>query len=92
MNRRRDADTDRESTDRPRKGAARGGAGGRGGATFTEGPVLGHILRLASFMALGSVSMNVARLAEAIYLGVIGTEALAALGFAFPITMTLFAR
>ncbi|MCZ6870939.1 MAG: MATE family efflux transporter [Gammaproteobacteria bacterium] len=91
MNRRRDADTDRESTDRPRKGAARGGAGGRGGATFTEGPVLGHILRLAAFMALGSVSMNVARLAEAIYLGVIGTEALAALGFAFPITMTLFA-
>ena len=80
MNQRQSADTRSEST-----------SAARGGATFTEGPVLGHILRLASFMALGSVSMNLARLAEAVYLGVIGTEALAALGFAFPITMTLFA-
>lgn len=63
----------------------------RGGASFTEGPVLGHLMRLASFMVLGSVSMNLARLAEAAYLGQVGTEALAALGFAFPITMTLFA-
>jgi len=35
--------------------------------------------------------MNFARLVEAVYLGLIGTEALAALGFAFPVTITLFA-
>ena len=42
-------------------------------------------------MALGSVSMIGARMAEAAYLGILGTEALAAMGFAFPITMFLFA-
>ncbi len=42
-------------------------------------------------MAMGSLSMNFARLAEAIYLGFVGTEALAAMGFAFPITIFLFA-
>jgi putative MATE family efflux protein len=40
---------------------------------------------------MGSLSMNFARLVEAVYLGLIGTEALAALGFAFPVTITLFA-
>jgi putative MATE family efflux protein len=40
---------------------------------------------------MGSLSMNFARLVEAVYLGWIGTEALAALGFAFPVTITLFA-
>ena len=42
-------------------------------------------------MTLGSLSMNLARLAEAAYLGIVGTEALAAMGFAFPITIFLFA-
>ena len=42
-------------------------------------------------MAMGSLSMNLARFAEAFYLGLVGTEALAALGFAFPITIFLFA-
>ena len=32
-----------------------------------------------------------ARMAEAAYLGILGTEALAAMGFAFPISMFLFA-
>ncbi len=35
--------------------------------------------------------MNVAQLAEAVYLGMLGTEFLAAMGFAFPLTITLFA-
>ena len=60
-------------------------------AGFTEGSVGRHLVRLGSFMALGSLSMNVARLAEAAYLGFVGTEALAAMGFAFPITIFLFA-
>ncbi len=61
------------------------------GATFTEGSVGRHLLRLGSFITMGSLSMNFARLVEAVYLGWIGTEALAALGFAFPVTITLFA-
>ena len=61
----------------------------RGG--FTRGPVGKHLVRLCSFMAMGTVTMNIAQLAEAIYLGIVGTEALAAMGFAFPITITLFA-
>ena len=42
-------------------------------------------------MTLGTLTMNVAQLAEAVYLGMLGTEALAAMGFAFPLTITLFA-
>ena len=61
------------------------------GATFTEGSVGRHLLRLGSLITMGSLSMNFARLVEAVYLGLIGTEALAALGFAFPVTITLFA-
>lgn len=60
-------------------------------ATFTTGNVGRHLIRLGSFITIGSVSMNLARLAEVLYLGWLGTEALAALGFAFPITITLFA-
>ena len=60
-------------------------------ATFTTGNVARHLIRLGSFITIGSLSMNLARLAEVLYLGWLGTEALAALGFAFPITITLFA-
>ena len=42
-------------------------------------------------MAMGSLSMNVAQVAEVVFLGRLGTEALAALGYAFPITITLYA-
>ena len=58
---------------------------------FTTGPVGRHLIRLGSFMAMGTLTMNVAQIAEAIYLGILGTEALAAMGFAFPLTITLFA-
>ena len=58
---------------------------------FTTGPVGRHLVRLGSFMAMGTLTMNVAQIAEAIYLGILGTEALAAMGFAFPLTITLFA-
>lgn len=60
-------------------------------SNFIDGSVRKHLLRLGSFMAMGSISLNVAQLAEAVYLGIVGTEALAAMGFAFPITITLFA-
>lgn len=58
---------------------------------FTDGSVGRHLLRLGSYMALGSVAMNASMFAEAIYLGVLGTQALAAMGVAFPVTITLFA-
>ena len=45
---------------------------------FTGGKVGRHLIRLGSFMAMGTITMNVAMLAEAIYLGILGTEALAA--------------
>ena len=60
-------------------------------STFTEGGIGRHLLKLGSFMALGTVTINIAQIAEVIFLGVLGTEALAAIGFAFPITITLFA-
>ena len=69
---------------------ARDTASRRRGA-FTGGGVGSHLLRLGSFMAMGSLSMNVAQVAEVVFLGRLGTEALAALGYAFPITITLYA-
>ena len=67
------------------------GRGGEGSRSFTEGPVGRHLLRLGSYMAMGSVSMNASMFAEAFYLGLIGTQALAAMGVAFPVMITLFA-
>lgn len=61
------------------------------GGGFTDGDVGRHLLRLGAFMAMGTLTMNVAQLAEAVYLGMLGTQALAAMGFAFPLTITLFA-
>ena len=75
-------DADARTTGRKRDAALRG---------FTEGPVARHLIRLGSFMAMGSLSMNLSMFAEAIYLGMIGTQALAAMGVAFPVTITLFA-
>ena len=75
-------DADARKSGRQRDAALRG---------FTEGPVARHLIRLGSFMAMGSLSMNLSMFAEAIYLGMIGTQALAAMGVAFPVTITLFA-
>jgi len=49
-----------------------------------------HLFRLGFFMGLGSVSMLAAQLAETYFLSWIGTGALAALGYAFPVTITLY--
>ena len=59
----------------------------RGG--FTEGPVHWHIVKLSAFMSLGYMSWVVASMAEAIYLGILGTATLAALGFTMPVTMVM---
>lgn len=69
-------------------GVARGSAAPRG---FTQGGVARHLVRLGSYMAMGSVSLNASMFAEAFYLGLLGTQSLAAMGVAFPVTITLFA-
>lgn len=67
-----------------------GGQGPRGpAANFTEGPVHRHLLRLAGFQFMGFAAMTVAQLIEAVYLGVLGTDELAAVSFTFPVVMLL---
>ncbi|XOV87709.1 MAG: MATE family efflux transporter [Pseudomonadota bacterium] len=67
---------------RPMPGAARG-------ANFTEGPVHRHLIRLAGFMFMGFSAMTISQLIETIYLGVLGTDELAAVSFTFPVVMVL---
>lgn len=83
-----DSDTDVSRAESPGSSGSRSVSAFSG---FTEGPVSRHLIRLGSYMAMGTLTMNVAQLAEAAYLGILGTEALAAMGFAFPLTITLFA-
>ena len=56
-------------------------------AGFTKGPMSRHVLRLSGFMVMGFLAMTVAHLIEAIYLGMVGRNELAAVAFTFPIVM-----
>lgn len=56
---------------------------------FTKGDVRRHLVRLSGFMLMGLLSVMGANLMEAIYLGIVGTPELAAIGFAFPVVMGL---
>ncbi|MCB1693728.1 MAG: hypothetical protein KDI19_13250, partial [Pseudomonadales bacterium] len=56
---------------------------------LTEGSVASHLVRLTGFMLMGFVSVMGANLMETVYLGLVGTNDLAGLGFTFPIVMTL---
>ena len=58
-------------------------------ATFIEGDLPRHVWRLSGFMILGFLTMTAAHLVEAVYLGFIGSHALAAVTFAFPVIMAL---
>ncbi len=57
------------------------------GASFTEGNLSRHVLRLSGFMVLGFLSMTLTGFVEAVYLGMVGTAALAAVTFALPVIM-----
>ena len=48
-----------------------------------------HLVRLTSFMLLGLVAVMAANLVESIYIGLLGTVELAALGFTFPLVMLM---
>ena len=39
--------------------------------TFTKGGVGKHLLKLGSFMAMGTITINIAQIAEAIFLSLI---------------------
>ena len=68
--------------------------GGRGGAAargrdLTEGTVRGHLARLGLPMTLGIVGVLSISLVDAYYLGKLGTNAQAAIAYAFGVTFTL---
>jgi Na+-driven multidrug efflux pump len=46
-------------------------------------------LNLTGFMVMGFLAMNIARLAEAAFVGLLGTAELAAIAYNFPIVMGL---
>ncbi|RPG55674.1 MAG: MATE family efflux transporter [Gammaproteobacteria bacterium TMED182] len=56
---------------------------------MTEGTVSSHLVRLTGFMLFGFVAVMGANLMESLYIGRVGTLELAALGFTFPLVMTL---
>lgn len=58
-------------------------------ASFTEGDLSRHAIRLSGFMILGFLAMTLAQFVEAVYLGLVGTAALAAVTFTFPAVMAL---
>lgn len=64
-------------------------AGGGQRGNYTEGPVEAHVRRLSAFMMLGFLAMTLAQFIEAIYLGSVGTDELAAVAFTFPLTLGL---
>jgi putative MATE family efflux protein len=69
-------------------GAAAGSAGGTR-ANYTDGPVEAHVRRLSLFMMLGFLAMTLAQFIEALYLGRVGSDELAAVAFTFPLTLAL---
>ena len=56
---------------------------------LTEGPVRGHLARLGLPMVLGIVGVLSISLADAYFLGRLGTDELAAISYTFPVVLTL---
>lgn len=56
---------------------------------FTQGPVHRHLIKLTGYMVLGLVSVMAASLMEIAYIGRVGTDELAAIGFTFPMVMIM---
>ncbi len=57
--------------------------------SFTEGDLSRHLIRLSGYMILGFLAMTLAQFVEIAYLGRVGTEAIAAVTFAFPVLMAI---
>ena len=56
---------------------------------LTQGPVAGHLARLGLPMVLGIIGVLSISLADAYFLGRLGTGELAAISFTFPVVLTL---
>lgn len=56
---------------------------------LTNGPVRGHLARLGLPMVLGIVGVLSISLADAYFLGQLGTDELAAISYTFPVVLTL---
>ena len=56
---------------------------------YTQGAIELHVLQLSSVMIFGFLAMTLGNLIELYYIGQIGTSALAAIAFMFPLTMAL---
>ena len=57
--------------------------------SFTDGDLPRHVMRLSGFMIMGFLAMTLAQFVEAVYLGILGTSAIAAVTFTFPVIMAL---
>ncbi len=57
---------------------------------LTEGPLGGHLIRLAGPMTWGILMIISFQLVDTFYVAMLGTQALAALTFTFPITFAIF--
>lgn len=58
-------------------------------ANFADGDMSRHVVRLSGYMILGFLAMTLAQFVEAVYLGLVGTAAIAAVTFTFPVMMGL---
>lgn len=58
-------------------------------ASFVEGDLSRHVTRLSGYMIFGFLAMTLGQFVETIYLGRVGTQALAAVTFAFPVLMAI---
>ncbi|MCK5132791.1 MAG: MATE family efflux transporter [Candidatus Sabulitectum sp.] len=62
---------------------------GRAKASLTTGKILPQLIRLTIPMMVGMVGMVVFNLADTFFIGQLGAEQLAAMGFTFPVVMVL---
>ena len=58
-------------------------------ANFASGDMSRHVIRLSGYMILGFLAMTLSQFIEAVYLGIVGTAAIAAVTFTFPVMMAL---
>lgn len=61
----------------------------RRGVDLTQGPVGRHLLNLGTFLALGVVAVMCTSLVDLYFISRLGANSLAALGFTFPIVLTV---
>lgn len=63
----------------------------RGSKDLTTGSVRGHILSLTGFMAIGAIASMTFQVVDTYFVAQLGTDALAAMAFTFPVVMVLHA-